>query len=63
MTSLNIAPFPFMKGRNLSELFYKEAVHPIMEEDYPDLVYSAAHIGWGSDVLGFDTEQSMDYAT
>ncbi|MFW9919610.1 MAG: DUF4037 domain-containing protein [Candidatus Thorarchaeota archaeon] len=54
-------PYPFMKGLDLCEIFYQEAVRPIMEESYPDLVYSAGLIGWGSDVLGFDTEQSMDH--
>ncbi|MBN2229657.1 MAG: DUF4037 domain-containing protein [Candidatus Thorarchaeota archaeon] len=54
-------PYPFMKGLNLSELFYREAVRPIMEESFSDLIYSAALIGSGSEVLGFDTEQSMDH--
>jgi hypothetical protein len=61
MNSEGIPPLPFMKGLELSELFYKEAVRPIIEENYPELTHSAVHIGWGSDVLGFDTEQSMDH--
>jgi len=36
-------------------------VKPVLENFYPDLVYSAAHMGSGSDVLGFDTAQSMDH--
>ena len=52
---------PFIKGLDLSELFYKEAVKPILVQRFPDLPYSAALIGPGSDVLGFDTPQSMDH--
>ncbi|MFX1252409.1 MAG: DUF4037 domain-containing protein [Promethearchaeota archaeon] len=51
----------FMKGLDLSRIFYEEAVKPILETEFPDLQYSAAHIGKGSDVLGFDTSQSMDH--
>ncbi|MBN2228160.1 MAG: DUF4037 domain-containing protein [Candidatus Thorarchaeota archaeon] len=53
--------YNFIPGLELCETFFKEAVKPIMEEFYPDLVYSAAHMGSGSDVLGFDTPQSMDH--
>ena len=52
---------PFIPGLQLSELFYKEAVQPLLAQRFPDLVYSAALIGSGSDVLGFDTPQSMDH--
>ncbi|MDY0019985.1 MAG: DUF4037 domain-containing protein [Anaerolineae bacterium] len=51
----------FIKGLDLSELFYKEGVKPILAKHFPDLIYSAALIGDGSDVLGFDTPQSMDH--
>ena len=51
----------FIKGLDLSELFYKEAVEPILAKSFPDLAYSAALIGLGSEVLGFDTPQSMDH--
>jgi hypothetical protein len=51
----------FIPGLQLSELFYREAVQPILAQRFPDLVYSAARIGSGSDVLGFDTPQSMDH--
>ncbi|MHA2359498.1 MAG: DUF4037 domain-containing protein, partial [Candidatus Thorarchaeota archaeon] len=44
-----------------SEAFYEEAVKPIMDKHFPDLSYSAARIGSGSDVLGYDTAQSMDH--
>ena len=51
----------FVKGLDLSRIFYEEAIKPILESEFPDLVYSAGHLGAGSDVLGFDTKQSMDH--
>lgn len=51
----------FIKGLELSELFYKEAVKPILAKRFSGLTYSAALIGLGSEVLGFDTPQSMDH--
>jgi hypothetical protein len=51
----------FIKGLRLSELFYQEAVRPILARHFPDLTYSAALLGSGSEVLGFDTPQSMDH--
>ena len=37
----------FMPGLKLAELFYQEAVRPILARVFPDLVYSAALIGSG----------------
>lgn len=51
----------FIKGLELSELFYTEAVKPLLAQQFPDIVYSAALLGLGSEVLGFDTPQSMDH--
>ncbi len=51
----------FIPGLKLSQYLYEEAVRPILEEHFPALVYSAALIGAGSDVLGFDTPQSRDH--
>lgn len=51
----------FISGLDLNELFYKEAVKPILESNFVGLRYSAALIGYGSDVLGFDTPVSMDH--
>lgn len=51
----------FIPGLSLSEAFYKEAVKPILESCFPELRYSAALIGYGSDVLGFDTSTSTDH--
>ncbi len=52
----------FIPGLRLSQLLYEEAVRPILSEQFPRLTYSAALIGPGSDVLGFDTAQSRDHA-
>jgi len=54
-------PYEFLPGLDLSGAFYKEAVKPIIDKHFPELTYSAARIGQGSDVLGFDTAQSMDH--
>ena len=51
----------FIQGLELCRLFYEEAVRPILSDAFPGLRYSAARIGSGSDVLGFDTEMSTDH--
>ncbi len=51
----------FIPGLELSRRFYLEAVKPIMDADFPHLQISAARLGPGSEVLGFDTAQSMDH--
>ncbi len=51
----------FIKGLELNELFYNEVVASIIKSYFPDLRYSAALIGWGSDVLGYDDAQSADH--
>lgn len=51
----------FVPGLKLSEAFYREAVRPILDRDWQRLTYSAAVIGSGSEVLGFDTEMSSDH--
>ena len=50
-----------IKGLDLSELFYREAVGPLLASRWPDLTYSAALIGPGSDILGFDDAKSQDH--
>lgn len=52
---------PCIPGLQLSERFYREAVRPILDRTFPGLVYSAALVGPGSDVLGFDTARSTDH--
>jgi hypothetical protein len=51
----------FIPGLALSRRFYQEAVRPILDTEYPDLPHSAALIGPGSEVLGFDTPMSADH--
>src|SRR5437868_6814132 len=52
---------PFIPGLQLSEMFFHEAVQPILDRHFPGLVYSAARLDAGSDVLGFDTPHSRDH--
>jgi hypothetical protein len=51
----------FMNGLTLNQLFYEEIVAPILQSHFSELRYSAALIGWGSDVLGYDDIQSTDH--
>ena len=51
----------FVPGLKLSQLFYEREVKPILDHAFPRLPYSAALIGWGSEVLGFDTRLSRDH--
>ena len=48
-------------GLRLTELFFEEVVGPILARDFPALRYSAALIGPGSDVFGYDTARSSDH--
>ena len=50
-----------MKGLELNESFYNHIVAEILKSNFPSLEYSAALIGWGSEVLGFDDEVSTDH--
>jgi len=52
---------PFLPGLELSRRFYTEAVRPLLEEAAPGIPHSAARIGSGSEVLGFDTARSADH--
>ena len=51
----------FVPGVRLCERFYEDAVRPILATAFPALTYSAALIGSGSDVLGYDTPRSTDH--
>jgi hypothetical protein len=51
----------FIPGQELSRLFYAEVVRPLLAEAYPGLRHTAALIGYGSDVLGYDTVRSTDH--
>jgi hypothetical protein len=48
---------PFLPGLALSRRFYQEAVRPLLGR----LPHAAGLLGPGSDVLGFDTERSVDH--
>lgn len=52
----------FIPGLELSRRFYTRVVAPILDSALPGVPYSAALLGWGSDVQGFDTERSTDHA-
>lgn len=54
--------YNFKAGLELNREFYKDVIAPLLARNYPDLQYSAALIGFGSDVLGLDTPTSMDHA-
>jgi hypothetical protein len=52
---------PFVPGAELGRRFYLEVVRPLLDEAFPALPYAAAHLGSGSDVLGYDTAMSRDH--
>ena len=56
-----IMQLPFVKGLALCQLFFTEAVRPLLTQHFPHLCYAAGRLGGGSDVLGFDTPQSRDH--
>ena len=47
----------FISGLELNAAFYTEVVAPLLQA-WP---HSAARLGFGSEVLGFDTERSTDH--
>lgn len=51
----------FVPGLELSRLLYEEAVRPVLDSAYPGLRYTAARVGSGSEVLGFDSARSADH--
>ncbi|MET7425183.1 DUF4037 domain-containing protein [Dactylosporangium sp. NPDC005555] len=51
----------FLPGVRLCEEFYTAAVRPLLHTYYPGLPHTAARIGPGSDVLGYDTPRSTDH--
>jgi hypothetical protein len=52
---------PFIPGLELARLLYAEAVRPLLDQRFPGLPHTAALIGTGSEVLGFDTPRSVDH--
>jgi hypothetical protein len=49
------------QGLELSRAFYRNEVLPIVEKHFKALRHSAALLGPGSEVLGYDTEISRDH--
>ncbi|HTT54518.1 MAG TPA: DUF4037 domain-containing protein [Streptosporangiaceae bacterium] len=52
---------PFLPGLELARQFYTSVVRPLLDDQFPALRYSAALLGPGSEVLGFDTPRSTDH--
>ncbi|GAA3413189.1 DUF4037 domain-containing protein [Paenibacillus hodogayensis] len=51
----------FIQGIELCKRFQFEFVEPIIANHFPNLSYTSALIGPGSEVLGYDTEMSTDH--
>ncbi|MCE6998845.1 DUF4037 domain-containing protein [Saccharothrix sp. S26] len=51
----------FLPGLVLAERFYWDGVEPLVRAHFGEVPHSAARIGPGSEVLGFDTERSVDH--
>ncbi|MFP7296909.1 DUF4037 domain-containing protein [Neobacillus niacini] len=51
----------FIKGIELCRRFHMEIIEPVMNDNFSFLSYSAALMGPGSEVLGYDTEMSTDH--
>ena len=51
----------FIPGLELARLFYLEVVRPLLDRQFPGLLHTAALIGPGSEVLGFDSVRSTDH--
>jgi len=51
----------FMQGIELCKRFHFECIEPLLATHFPDLRYTSALIGPGSEVFGYDTEMSTDH--
>ena len=51
----------YMPGLRLAREFYVAVVRPLLEEHVPRTPYAAALVGPGSEVVGFDTQRSVDH--
>jgi hypothetical protein len=51
----------FVPGLVLNRAFYAEVLAPLLRAHFPGVEHSAALLGEGSDVLGYDNERSMDH--
>lgn len=52
---------PLVPGMRLSEIFFRQAVEPLLRRHFAHLGYSAGLMGSGSEVLGFDDARSTDH--
>ena len=55
-STLGLVP-DFIPGVDLARAYYDEVVAELLD----DVPHAAGRLGWGSDVLGFDTERSTDH--
>jgi len=53
--------YQFIPGLALNRSFYHDVISGLLKQEYSEIPYTAALIGYGSDVLGFDTPTSMDH--
>lgn len=51
----------FIPGIQLCGQFYAQIVQPLLQSHFPQLDYSAALLGDGSETLGYDTPMSSDH--
>lgn len=51
----------FIKGLELCRNFFNDCAKTIIDDNFPELKYSAGLIGYGSDVLGYDDVISTDH--
>lgn len=58
---MNATQPTFIPGLRLNRIFYFDVVRTLINQYFPGLVHSAALIGYGSDVLGYDTPMSTDH--
>lgn len=51
----------FVPGITLARRYYTEVVRPLLDRHAPGLDHAAGLLGWGSDVLGYDSPRSTDH--
>jgi hypothetical protein len=54
-------PPSFVPGLELARGYFTEVVRPLLAAGFPRLRYAAALLGWGSEVLGYDSARSTDH--
>jgi hypothetical protein len=55
------SPIIFIPGIELSRRYFHDAIEPVIGREFSGLRYAAALIGYGSEILGFDTPTSTDH--